>query len=51
MLRWEGAYPIISAKFYRAVVQAVILFGLETWVVKAAMMQKLEGYMWVYCGR
>ena len=39
----EGAEPIVSSKFYRYVVQAVLLFGAETWVLKAAMMQKLEG--------
>ena len=30
-------------KFYHAVVQAVILFGAETWVLTAPMMQRLEG--------
>ena len=30
LLRREGAYPIVSAEFYRAVVQAVLLFGAET---------------------
>ena len=43
MLRQEGLEPIISAKFYCAVVQAVLLFGLETWLLTAAMMQNLEG--------
>ena len=43
LLRREGADPIVSAKFYRAVVQAVLLFGAETWVLTAAMLQKLEG--------
>ena len=43
MLRQEGADPIISEKFYCAVVQAVLLFGSETWVLTAAILQKLEG--------
>ena len=37
-LRREGADPIISEKFYRVVVQAVLLFGSETWVLSAAML-------------
>ena len=37
ILRWEGSDPITSAEFYRAVVQAVLLFGAETWVLSAAM--------------
>ena len=41
--RREGADPIISAKFYRAVVQAVLLFVAETWVLSEAMLNKLEG--------
>ena len=43
MLRQEVADPIISARFYRVVVQAVLLFGAETWVVLAAMLNKIKG--------
>ena len=43
LLRREGADPIVSAKLYREVVQAVLLFGAETWVFTAEMLQKLEG--------
>ena len=43
MLRWEGEDPIVSEKFYRVVVQAVLIFGLETLMFMAAMLQKLEG--------
>ena len=39
----DGADPIVSSKFYCAVVQAVLLFGLETWVLTSAMLQKIEG--------
>ena len=42
-LRREGGEPIISEKFYRAVVQEVLLFGSETWVLTAAMLQNLKG--------
>ena len=42
-MRREGADPIILEKFYCVVVQVVLLFGSETWVLTAAMLQKLEG--------
>ena len=43
MLRREVADPIVSEKFYRVVVQAVLLLGAETWVLTATVLQKLEG--------
>ena len=43
ILRWEGEDPITSASFYRAVVQAVLLFGLETWILSAAMEKRIAG--------
>ena len=42
-MRQEGADPIISAKFYRAVVQVVLLFGAKTWVLSAAMLKNIKG--------
>ena len=50
-MRREGADTIVSEKFYRVVVQAVVLFGLETWVLTATMMQNLRGYKWGSCGK
>ena len=32
-LRREGTYLILSESFYRSVVQAVLIFGDETWVL------------------
>ena len=43
LLRCEGADIIVSEKFYRAVVQAVLLVGAETWFMTVAMSQKLKG--------
>ena len=43
LMRREGADMIISEKFYCAVVYTVLLFGGETWVLSAAMLNKLEG--------
>ena len=42
-LRSEGSDLIVAEKFYRPVVQAMLLFGLETWDLTAAMLQKIEG--------
>ena len=41
LLRREGADPRVSAMFYRAVVQPVLLLGEETWVLSEAMYRKL----------
>ena len=46
MLRLEGSDQFLSAKFYRVVVQAVLLFGAETWVLSAVMLKIIEGYTW-----
>ena len=43
-MRQEGADPIISAEFYRVVVQAVLLFEEETWVLSAAMANQIVGF-------
>ena len=37
----EGAYPTVSEKFYRVVVQLVLLFGLETWVLMEEILQRV----------
>ena len=39
----EGADPIITEKFYHAVIQEVIIFGSETWMFTAAMLQNFKG--------
>ena len=41
--RREGADPFVSAIFYRAVVQKILLFGSETWVLLEEMAKRLEG--------
>ena len=33
ILSREGATPRVSALFFKAVIQAVLIFGAETWVV------------------
>ena len=43
LLQRDGAEPRVLAIFYSAVVQAIILYGLETWVLSAEMERKVEG--------
>ena len=54
LMRRERADLIISSKFYRTLVQAVLLFGSETWVLMEAMLQKIEGlhvgFLWQVTG-
>ena len=42
MLQREGEKTAISEKFYCVVIQAVLLFGVENWVLLATMTQRLE---------
>ena len=43
LLRREGVDSQMSAMFYRAVLQAVLIFGEETWVLLTEISRKLEG--------
>ena len=55
LLQRDGAEPRVLAIFYRAVVQAIILYGLETWVLSAEMERKVEGihteFLWQITGK
>jgi hypothetical protein len=44
VLQRENAPPRTSAKFYQAIVQSVLLYGSETWVLSKAVMARLEGF-------
>lgn len=44
VLRRENANPRIMAMFYKAVVQSVLLYGSETWVITPVMLRALEGF-------
>ena len=44
VLRSENASPRVAAKFYKAVVQAVLLYGSETWVLSTTALARLEGF-------
>ena len=43
LLRREGAYTKVSESFYRVVVQAIILYGSETWVLSPSTSKLIEG--------
>ena len=42
-MRCKGGDLILSEKFYRVVVQVVLLFRADTWVLLADMLKNLEG--------
>ena len=44
ILARDGATPRISAFFYKAIVQAVLLFGSETWHVTQSMLNHLSTF-------
>jgi len=44
VLRRDGLRPKAAAMFYKAVVQAVLLYGAETWSVTPQMLQALRGF-------
>jgi len=44
LLRREGCRPKVAAMFYKATVQAVLLYGSETWVITPSMLSALEGF-------
>ena len=44
VLRGENVGPRIATKFYKAVVQAVLLYGSETWNLTKLALAQLEGF-------
>ena len=44
LLQRENAPPRVSAKFYKAIMPSVLLYGSETWVLSPAVMARLEGF-------
>jgi hypothetical protein len=44
VLRSENATPRVAAKFYKAVGQAVLLYGSKTWNLTKAVLAWLEGF-------
>ena len=44
VLQGENATPCVAAKFYKAVVQAVLLYGSKTWNLTQTVLAQLEGF-------
>ena len=44
ILSREQANPRVMATFYKAIIQSVLLYGAETWVLTKCMMQPLRGF-------
>jgi hypothetical protein len=44
VLQAQNAAPRVSAMFYKAVIQSVLLYGSETWVLSKTVMARLEGF-------
>ena len=44
ILTHEGATPKVSAMFYKAVMQSVLLFSCETWVESDVIARSLDGF-------
>ena len=45
ILSREGAYKQVSGNFFKAVVQQVLLFGADTWVMTPRMERELTSFM------
>jgi hypothetical protein len=44
VLTSQGAHPMAMATFYKAIVQSVLLYGAESWVVTLEMERKLQSF-------
>jgi hypothetical protein len=44
VLTVENTPPKVSAKFYKAIVQSVLLYGRETWNLMTIALAQLEGF-------
>ncbi len=44
VLRAENTTPRVATKFYKAVMQSVLLYGSETWNLTRAVFAQLEGF-------
>ena len=43
LIQREGADPNVLESLYRAVMQAIILYGSEMWVLLGSMAKRIEG--------
>ena len=51
ILRRENVSPRTAGKFFQAIVQAILLFGSETWDLRGALLKQLQGFQTRACWR
>ncbi len=44
VLRSKNVSPFVAARFYQAIIQAILLYGSESWVISWTAMARLEGF-------
>ncbi len=44
VLRSENISPFVAARFYQAIIQAILLYGSKLWVISSTAMARLEGF-------
>jgi hypothetical protein len=44
VLRSENVLPFVAARFYQAIIQAILLYGSKLWVISWTAMARLEGF-------
>ena len=44
VLRSKNALPFVAARFYQAIVQAILLYRSETWVISQTALARFEGF-------
>jgi hypothetical protein len=40
----KNVSPFVAARFYQAIIQAILLYGSESWVISRTAMAQLEGF-------
>ncbi len=40
----KNALPFVAVQFYQAIIQAILLYGSETWVISRTALARLEGF-------
>jgi hypothetical protein len=40
----KNALPFVAARFYQAIIQAILLYGSKTWVISWTTLARLEGF-------
>jgi hypothetical protein len=44
VLQSENISPFVAARFYQAIIQAILLYGSKSWVISWTAMARLEGF-------